>query len=221
MNFRSFSIILLFIQLNFNYFAGTQSFNTVKRGINPKISRNVGQDTLRRVATALKEKTEKTSLKKNHRSVHSSFRLHLPLKSIFFTSFFGQRFHPVLGRVMTHNGVDLRADYQPVYSISKGVVARTGKDKRSGNYVVINNFGGIETVFCHLAKILVKTGDTLPGETIFAISGATGTVTDPHLHFGLKVNGRFVDPRPVLLAIEKRLELGRNNIASVLHPPGY
>lgn len=205
MKINLFIIISLLFQLNFNYFAGAQTFNTVKSLTNPNESRQFLRGDIKKVI-GLKKKTNKVNHADKHRQItNTSFRLHLPLNKIYFTSYFGKRFHPVLGRVLYHNGVDIRADYKPVYSISKGVVERICRDKRSGNYVVINNFNGIETVFCHLAGILVKVGDTLIGGAIFAISGATGLVTGPHLHFGLKVKGRFVDPKPLLLAIERHL----------------
>jgi len=133
------------------------------------------------------------------------FRLSLPLQSkLYVTSSYGWRYHPVLGKRLKHNGVDLRARFQPVYSISIGTIEKIGKDARSGNYVIIDNFNNIETIFCHLSKVVVHIGDTVRAGQPFAISGATGKVTGPHLHFGIKVRGKYINPFPILKAIIRR-----------------
>lgn len=211
MNFKFFLVIFSLLYLKFDYFASAQSFFTVQGAINPN---SVRADTGSVVAEQSNSggsmpKPDTMAVKRSNwlflkPSVHA-FRLHLPLDRLHLTSAYGSRFHPVLGKWLKHNGVDLRADFQPVYSISFGIVERVIQDKRSGNYVVINNFNGIETVFCHLAKVLVKPGDTLKAGQPFAISGATGTVTGPHLHFGLKLKGKYINPLPLLIAIELKL----------------
>ena len=62
----------------------------------------------------------------------------LPLKKIFITSPYGYRIHPVTGKYKLHNGIDLRARYEEVYSMLPGKVHKVGADNLSGKYVIIS-----------------------------------------------------------------------------------
>ena len=98
-------------------------------------------------------------------------------------------------------GVDLRADYEIVNSIANGIIVKEGNDSRAGNYAVIDHGNGIESIYCHLSKFLVKTGEFVLAGGAIAVSGVSGTTTAPHLHFAIKAGGRYVDPLPLLKAI--------------------
>ena len=133
------------------------------------------------------------------RTVGSVF---LPLKGrLFITSGFGERFHPILQRETLHAGIDLRANYEVVNSIANGIISEEGYDSRAGNYIVIQHGNGIESIYCHLRKFFRKPGDLVFAGDSIAISGATGEVTAPHLHFAIKKDGKFIDPEPLLKAI--------------------
>jgi murein DD-endopeptidase MepM/ murein hydrolase activator NlpD len=119
--------------------------------------------------------------------------LTLPLKAIKRTSGFGSRIHPILMSYKTHSGIDLKAFYEPVYSVAAGVVIQSGFRPVEGNFVKIKH-GTIESIYCHLSKLFVGIGDKVEAGAQIGISGNTGRSTGPHLHFGLKYNGRFVDP---------------------------
>jgi len=125
-----------------------------------------------------------------------------PLKGkLHVTSYYGERYHPVLHKQTVHLGIDLRADYDIVNTIANGIVVKEGYDSRAGNYVVIGHGNGIESIYCHLSKFLLKAGEfVLAGDPI-AVSGVSGTTTAPHLHFAIKADGRYVDPLPLLKAI--------------------
>jgi len=121
----------------------------------------------------------------------------------YITSGFGERFHPVYHKEIFHEGIDLKADYKIVKTIANGFIAMEGYNKRAGNYLIIQHGNGIESIYCHLSKFLCRPGDLVfAGDTI-AISGATGAVTAPHLHFAIKENGKFIDPLPLLEAINR------------------
>ena len=131
-----------------------------------------------------------------------------PLNSaLFVTSDFGERFHPIFQIETLHAGIDLRANYEVVNSIANGIISKEGYDKRAGNYIVIQHGNGIESIYCHLSKFLFKPGDLVFAGDRIAISGATGAATAPHLHFAVKENGKFIDPKPLLNAIVEYNEM--------------
>lgn len=119
-----------------------------------------------------------------------------PLKYATVTSGFGSRFHPVLNYVGNHNGVDYHAPSgTPVWAVSDGTVVRAGWNEGGGNVVCIKHVMSFESCYMHLSKILVKVGQRISQKTVLAESGNTGKLTTgPHLHFGLKRGGGWVNP---------------------------
>ena len=65
---------------------------------------------------------------------------------------------------------------------------------RSGNYVMINHGGGVYTVYMHCSQLLVKEGQQVNSGQTIAKVGSTGYSTGPHLHFGIRAGGEYVDP---------------------------
>src|SRR5205085_7938906 len=65
----------------------------------------------------------------------------------------------------------------------------------AGNLVTIKHDGGIETAYMHLSKFAdIKVGQKVKAKTIIGYVGSTGLSTGPHLHFGVKQNGSWIDP---------------------------
>jgi murein DD-endopeptidase MepM/ murein hydrolase activator NlpD len=124
--------------------------------------------------------------------------LKTPLKFQRVSSGFDRaRMHPVLHTVRAHLGVDYAAPTgTPVWAASSGVITQRGNGGGGGNMVVIRHGGGIETAYLHLSKFAngQKVGQRVPAKTVIGYVGATGLATGPHLHFGVKQNGRFIDP---------------------------
>ncbi|TBW55998.1 hypothetical protein EZI54_10140 [Marinobacter halodurans] len=105
------------------------------------------------------------------------------------------RLHPITGRRAPHNGVDLGSPSgTPVMSTGDGIVSRIGNHPYAGKYVEIEHSGTYKTRYLHLSKILVHRGETVKRGEKIALSGATGRVTGPHLHFELHVNHHPVNP---------------------------
>lgn len=128
--------------------------------------------------------------------------LSLPLTGkLYVSSDFGERHHPLLHKEIFHTGIDLRADYQIVNAIANGIIAKEGYDARAGNFIVIQHGNSIESIYCHLSNFLFKPGDLVLAGDGIAVSGASGTVTAPHLHFAIREDGKFIDPIPILKAI--------------------
>lgn len=112
-----------------------------------------------------------------------------------------RRFHPILRRVVPHNGVDYAASTgTPVWSTADGVVTFVGKRGPNGNLVTIQHARGYQSYYAHLSRFAsgLKAGQTVKRRDVIGFVGSTGRSTGPHLHFGLKRNGRFVDPLAVL-----------------------
>lgn len=121
-----------------------------------------------------------------------------PLTTLVMTYGYGDRTTPA-GNIVSHDGIDLKADAgTPVLSSVDGTVTDAGYDAALGNYVVISDGAGLETVSAHLSEVSVKSGDTVSAGQETGKVGATGNATGNVLHFEVRVNGGNVDPSPYL-----------------------
>ena len=125
----------------------------------------------------------------------------LPLKNIHIGSGFGMRMHPIYHKRMMHNGIDLSARYESVFSMFPGTVIKVGQDNRSGKFVTVKT-GGYTISYCHLSQQYVKVNDFVNAGTIIACSGNTGASTGPHLHLTTKKDGKAFNPTILLEYIQ-------------------
>ncbi len=120
-----------------------------------------------------------------------------PIPGAPVTSHFNpKRMHPVLHKVMPHNGTDYgAATGTPIYAVFRGKITHVGPAGPCGNMVAIMHPNGIESGYCHLSKIMpgLKVGMTIGTRQPVGLAGATGRATGPHLHFWTKKNGEFFD----------------------------
>lgn len=112
------------------------------------------------------------------------------------------RHHPILHRYCMHNGVDLKAHYEKVFSMLPGKVVSIGQNKRSGKYAIIQT-AGYSISYCHLSSVLVRDGQFVNAGEVVAVSGNTGMSTGPHLHLTTKKDGKVIDPAILLDYIRK------------------
>jgi murein DD-endopeptidase MepM/ murein hydrolase activator NlpD len=150
---------------------------------------------------------------KGRQPFHGGFRSPVPFARIA-SRFNPHRMHPVLHVVMPHNGVDFAASTgTPVYATAAGLVAAVGNEGPCGNKVEIQHSGGITSVYCHLSRFGagLHVGQHVEQRQLIAYVGATGRVTGPHLHFGIKRNGMFVDPMTLRLDGERIVPRGRRD----------
>lgn len=138
-----------------------------------------------------------------------------------YTSPFGYRTHPISGRRRFHSGLDIAAN-RGTYALAwaTGTVSRVGSDNACGVHVIVRT-GPWDSIFCHLEghRVVEATGkvalaDPDGGLTIYQGDqvtvgqrigriGMSGATTGPHLHWGLKHNGQWVDPALVLDEMKK------------------
>ncbi len=122
-----------------------------------------------------------------------------PLKEIVLTSSYGYRISPISGKWKFHSGIDLACPQgSDVYACKSATVKETAFNSIYGNYIVLQHYNGMTSLYAHLSKILVKNGEKIQGGQLIAKSGTTGASTGPHLHFELKENGKSTDPAKVL-----------------------
>jgi len=116
-----------------------------------------------------------------------------PLRHLAITSGYGYRIHPVTGKTSFHSGIDLRAHSDTVFAIADGVVTAVGYQSILGIYIRLDH-NGLQSIYGHLAQILVFPGEAVVSGQPIAISGATGRVTGGHLHFSVLYQGKLIDP---------------------------
>jgi murein DD-endopeptidase MepM/ murein hydrolase activator NlpD len=94
-----------------------------------------------------------------------------------------------------HNGADLRAATgTPIHSSNRGRVVLAKSLFFTGNTVIVDHGLGVISLYAHLSRIDVKRGAMVERGQVLGLSGATGRVTGPHLHWGLRIQGARVDP---------------------------
>ena len=121
----------------------------------------------------------------------------LPIDYKRLSSVYGYRTHPVTGQPnKKHNGVDLTASIgTPVYATRSGKVSYVGYQAGgAGNYVNITHDNGFLSTYMHLNSYIVKAGEYVTIGQLIGYCGNTGGSTGPHLHFGIKKNGAWVNP---------------------------
>ncbi|CAH0529908.1 peptidoglycan DD-metalloendopeptidase family protein [Vibrio hippocampi] len=134
-----------------------------------------------REGNSLEQAFERFPVDKPYRRITSAFNPH--------------RKHPVTGRVTPHNGTDFATPVgAPVYSTGDGRVIAVRNHPYAGKYLVIEHNSVYKTRYLHLHRFLVKKGDYVKRGQKIALSGATGRLTGPHLHFEVLVRDRAVDP---------------------------
>lgn len=120
--------------------------------------------------------------------------LHWPLRHVTVTSPFGKR-----GKEF-HEGIDLKAPTgTPVYAAQDGTVIYSGSKIRGyGRMVVIRHVQTVSTIYAHNSKLLVRVGQYVRRGQKIAISGKSGHVSGPHVHFEVRDGLAALDPLELL-----------------------
>ena len=111
------------------------------------------------------------------------------------TSGFGSRKSPTKGASSNHQGIDISAPTgSSIVAAAAGQVVIATYSSSAGNYVMISHGGGVYTVYMHASSLLVSQGQSVKKGQAIAKVGSTGYSTGSHLHFGVRVNGSYVNP---------------------------
>ena len=111
------------------------------------------------------------------------------------SSGFGRRVSPFTGKDTIHGGVDITAPLRtPVIAPAAGTVAFASNEAGLGNTVGIAHGYGMRTIYGHMEKLKVKTGQNVRRGDLLGWVGNTGLSTGPHLHYEIEVSGTAVDP---------------------------
>lgn len=111
------------------------------------------------------------------------------------TSNFGDRESPTEGASSNHKGIDIgAATGNSILAAASGTVTISTYSYSAGNYIMIHHGGGVYTVYMHCSELLVSAGQEVTQGQVIAKVGSTGYSTGPHLHFGIRVDGSYVNP---------------------------
>ncbi len=111
-----------------------------------------------------------------------------------------KRFHPILKKIRPHNGIDWACPTgTPVMAFADGIVTFADWKGGNGNLLVIEHAHGYTSLYAHLYSFGrgIKKGVRVRQGQVVAQVGTTGISTGPHLHFGVKRNGQYVDPATI------------------------
>ncbi|MGL5439399.1 MAG: murein hydrolase activator EnvC family protein [Filifactoraceae bacterium] len=160
----------------------------------------IQEDEFLKEAKALEAKIKELTAKSSFSPTYNGGVMGWPLAvQGKITSLFGYRRHPITGAGNTHTGLDIAAPKGTnVLAASDGVVIASGYAGSYGNRVMIDHGGGIVTLYGHNSALVVQKGAKVKRGTVIAKVGTTGSSTGNHLHFEVRVNGKFVDPRKYL-----------------------
>lgn len=132
--------------------------------------------------------------------VTSKMQFAAPLKGYRINSAFGLRRLSMEAKARHHKGVDIAAPTgTPVYTTAPGRVVRAGYQAGGyGNFIEIKHPNGMTSLYAHLSRIKVETGERVKPDQVIGRVGSTGFSTGPHLHFEVRRQGAQINPTKVI-----------------------
>ena len=107
-----------------------------------------------------------------------------------------ERQYMELSRAYTKDELDILARLLSIVVLAlDGTVTLSKYNGSYGYCVMIDHGNGLTTLYGHNSRLLVSVGQTVHAGDVISLSGATGRVTGPHLHFEVRVNGERTNPR--------------------------
>ena len=117
-----------------------------------------------------------------------------PCSYTSITSPFGQRVSPTTGASTYHQGVDLDTGTGWNVVAARAGTAYTAYGNAAGNYVTIDHHDGFRSIYMHLNGFAISSGTNVSAGQLIGYTGSTGVSTGDHLHFGISLNGVWVNP---------------------------
>ncbi len=160
----------------------------------------------------LSEKKRKTKARKNWRDSTVKADFITPVDGRISSIFGLRRFFNEQAR-RPHSGLDIAAPQgTPIKAVASGTVIEAGDFFFSGNMVYLDHGQGLITLYAHMHRINVKTGDKVIKGQVIGLVGETGRVTGPHLHLAVIANQTLVDPLLFLPQLNRKAdEYFKNN----------
>ena len=123
-----------------------------------------------------------------------------PVSGYTITSAFGYRKAPTAGASTNHQGIDMACPTgTPIYATRSGTVTKASYQAGgAGYYVSINHGDGFGSIYMHMTRYVVSTGQSVSQGQLIGYVGSTGISTGPHLHFGISYGGTYVNPMAYL-----------------------
>jgi murein DD-endopeptidase MepM/ murein hydrolase activator NlpD len=143
---------------------------------------------------------EELSTNRSLREVLYALPNRMPVTNFSLSSDFGIRKHPLTGKSHFHTGVDMMSETgdDKVFAVKPGIVVMSELHPQYGNTVVLRHSNGVESLYAHMAQLLVKVGDKVTTDNVLGYIGNTGLSTGKHLHFEILVGGYPVNPQKVI-----------------------
>jgi len=130
----------------------------------------------------------------NQRPAPVSTGMHWPVAGRI-TSYFGNRYHPILHFTRFHAGLDFGAAWgSPIVAAADGQVVAAGWAGGYGREVRIAHPGGVTTVYGHMSGIVASAGNYVRAGQLIGYVGSSGLSTGPHLHYEVRQGGVPVNP---------------------------
>ncbi len=106
-----------------------------------------------------------------------------------------KRFHPILKKILPHEGIDFTADIgTPVYATGDGTVTAAYRSTTYGNVIFINHGYGYQTRYAHLHDFNIRNGEPVKRGQVIGYVGNTGRSQGPHLHYEVLYKFKAIDP---------------------------
>jgi murein DD-endopeptidase MepM/ murein hydrolase activator NlpD len=139
------------------------------------------------------------------------FLVRKPIATGIMRSAFGVRRHPILGYTKMHTGVDWAAPSgTPIYAAGNGIIEKAGWESGYGKFVLLRHTNGYESAYGHMTAFArgIDEGKRVRQGQVIGFVGSTGLSTGAHVHYEIRINGRFVDPMRIKLPRGRVLEGG-------------
>lgn len=137
------------------------------------------------------------------------FLVRKPLVAGIMRSSFGIRRHPILGYTKMHTGVDWAAPSgTPIYAAGNGTIEKVGWESGYGKFILVRHNNGYETAYGHMSAYArgMDEGKRVRQGQVIGFVGSTGLSTGSHVHYEIRINGRFVDPMRIKLPRGRELQ---------------